>query len=285
MPVIYADVLIAVNWLVDDMLLSATACVLRLNVTKKRLLLAGLLGGVSGLLILLPPFSVTVSLLIKLLCACLLTLVAFPWRGIKIFAKTTTVFFIIAALFAGILSGIWLHTSGEMFLVRNGMVYFSISPLWIALFAAVSYGTVRIYDRLTRKNAPKNCEYTLHIENNGKQCTCRALYDTGLHLNEPFSGKPVIVVERKVIENLQDNVLVEALQLQDTISSQRSRGVRLIPYHSLGEKGLLPAFLPKTITICAMGQLPKDISGTYVAVTETLGRGEYRALIGNSVVS
>lgn len=284
MPVIYADVLIAVNWLVDDMLLSATACVLRLPLVKKRLLVAGLLGGVSGLLILLPPFSATVSLLIKLLSACLLTSVAFPWRGIKLFAKTTTVFFIIAALFAGILSGIWLHTSGELFLVRNGMVYFSVSPLWIALFAGISYGVVRIYDRLTRKNAPKNCEYTLHIENNGKQCTCRALYDTGLHLNEPFSGKPVIVVERKVIENLQDNVLAEALQTHATQTPQRLRGVRLIPYHSLGEKGLLPAFLPKTITICAIGQLPKDISGTYVAIAENLGRGEYRALIGNGLV-
>ncbi len=284
MPIIYADVLIAVNWLVDDMLLSATACVLRLPITKRRLLFSGLLGGVSGLLILLPPLPTTVTLLIKLLSACLITLVAFPWRGIKTFAKTTTVFFIIAALFAGILSGIWLHTSGEMFLVRNGVVYFSVSPLWIALFAGISYGTVRIYDRLTRKNAPQNCEYTLHIENNGKQCTCRALYDTGLHLNEPFSGKPVIVVERKVIENLHDDVLCEVLQLQETMASKNSRGVRLIPYHSLGAKGLLPAFLPKTITICATGQLPQDISGTYVAVTENLGRGEYRALIGNSLI-
>ena len=284
MPIIYVDVLIAVNWVVDDMILSATACVLHMPLAKKRLLFAGLLGGVSGLLILLPPFSVALSLLIKLISACLLTFFAFPWRGIKSFAKTTTVFFIIAALFAGILSGIWLHTSGEMFLVRNGIVYFSISPLWIALFAGISYGVVRMYDRLTRKNAPQNCEYILRIENNGKYCTCRALYDTGLHLNEPFSGRPVIVVERTVIEALEDTSLCSCLQFHDTLSSERSQGIRLIPYHTLENKGLLPAFLPKTVTVCAMGQSPRDISGTYVAVTENLGRGEYRALIGNSVV-
>lgn len=284
MPIIYADVLIAVNWLVDDMLLSATACVLRLTVTRRRLVFAGILGGLSGLLILLPPLSVAVSLLIKLLTACVLTLVAFPWQNIKTFVKTTTVFFIIAALFAGILSGIWLHTSGELFLVRNGMVYFSVSPLWIAIFAAISYGTVRVYDRFTRKNAPKNCEYMLHIENNGKQCTCRALYDTGLHLNEPFSGKPVIVVERNVVDNLQDKVLCEALQMGSAISQKNGHSIRLIPYHSLGNEGLLPAFLPQTITVQATGQSPRDISGVYVAVAENLGRGEYRALIGNGVV-
>ena len=280
MPIIYADILIAINWLIDDLILSATACVLRLTTTRRRLLLAGLLGGISGLIVLLPPQSVTVSLLIKLLCACVLTAVAFPWYGFRSFLKTTVVFFSIAAMFAGILSGIWLHTSGETFLVRNGMVYFSVSPLWLALFAGVSYGAVRVYNRFTRKNAPSNCEYTLVIEHGGKRCSCRALYDTGLHLNEPFSGKPVLVVEREVVFEVADEPLQEALLLRQTVGAGYCN-VRIIPYRALGNNGLLPAFMPKSITVHAAGKPPRDMSGAYVAVAENLGRGEFRALIGS----
>ncbi len=284
MPVVYVDVLIVINWIIDYILLSATACVLRIITSKKRMLFAAFLGGVSGCLILLPPLSVTISLLLKLFCAVVLTVTAFPWRSVKSLVKTTTVFFIISALFSGILSGIWLSTSGEMFQVRNGVVYFSVTPLLLAVLAGVSYVMVRIYDRFTRKRAPQNCEYTLFLELNGRFCSCRALLDTGLHLSEPFSGKPVIIVERSVLSSLVEKPLWEALGLQETMGAGTANGVRVIPYRALGNEGLLPAFSPSAVQIKTPGKAKRDITGVYVAATDDLGRGEYQALIGSDVL-
>lgn len=285
MPVIYLDVLIAVNWMIDSLLLSATARVLRLTPKRWRVVVGGFLGAVGACLIFLTNAPTLLVLVLHFFCACILIKTAFSFSKVSVYFKQTLVFYVISALFSGVVSALWSLTKSEAIYACNGVVYVDISPLLLTVFAVISYGVILLYEYLTRKRAPHGYEFFLYIDDGNGVCECRALYDTGMHVREPFSGRPVVIVEQAVIEPCLSTVLKEALCCTTTsVPSGMYTRLRFIPYRALGSDGLLPAFVPKHMTIKTDQNKLRDISGTYVAVSKDLGRGEYQALVGSDSI-
>ncbi len=272
MPVIYFDILIAVNLVIDYLLLSATSRILRLTPKRWRVLLGGLFGAVSACVIFLTTAPTLLILVLHFLSACILIKIAFPFSKVSVFFKQVLVFYVISALFSGIVTVLWSLTKSEVFYAYNGIVYFDISPLMLTVFAVISYATICLYEHITRKRAPFGYAFLLRIDDGNGVCECRALYDTGMHLTEPFSGKPVVIVEQAVV--------------RPYLSKEHGScaHMRVIPYRSLEIEGLLPAFVPHSLTVEASDRKQWDISGTYVALSNGLGRGDYQALIGSDVM-
>ncbi len=71
-------------------------------------------------------------------------------------------------------------------------------------------------------------------DENGKEYTLRVLYDTGNQLVSPYTGEPVMVISKELIEQLE--VSEKQLPLW-------------IPYHSIGGDGLLPAYRFHKLTL------------------------------------
>ena len=283
MPIIYLDVLIVLNWFIDYLLLSLTAHLLHLPPRRVRLVLGALVGGISSCQILLtvPP---TVSLLLHTLSAALIMRIAFPWHSAKGFLRQMVVFVCQSALLSGVATALWYLTGSEAVLTRNGVIYFDVSPLMLTVFALISYSVIRLYERLTRKRAPESAEYVLTVDTGEGVCECRALYDTGLHLREPFSGVPVIVICRRTLSPFLPDLPCETQpNSADTAVGTMPR-MRLIPYHTVSGEGLLTAFVPHRVTLRRRGEPSRDITGVYVALSETLDRGDYTALIGSDVI-
>lgn len=270
MPIIYLDILIAVNLVIDYLLLSATSRILRLTPKRWRLLLGGSVGAVSACLIFLTTAPIMLIVILHFLSACILIRIAFPFSNVSVFLKRVLVFYVISALFSGGVSALWSLTKSEAFYAYNGVVYFDISPLVLTAFAVVTYAILCLYEYITRKRMPHGISFLLRIDDGHGVCECRALYDTGMHLTEPFSGRPVVIVEEAV--------------LTPYLSDVRRMRMRVVPYRSLGTDGLLPAFVPRFLTIEGKDRRSKDISGTYVALSKGLDRGEYQALIGSDVM-
>lgn len=283
MPVIYLDVLIVLNWFIDYLLVSLTARLLRLPTRRFRLVLGALVGGVSACQIVLA-VPAAVSLLLHILSAALIMLIAFRWHSAKGFLREILVFFCMSALLSGVVTALWYLTGSEAVLTRNGVIYFDISPLMLTAFSLISYSVIRVYERLTRRYAPEKAEYVLTVDTGQGVCDCRALYDTGLHLREPFSGSPVIVVCRRALSPFLSDLPQELPPRGANATVCAARRMRLIPYKTVSGEGLLPAFSPRRVTLRKLGQPPRDITGVYVALSETLDRGEYTALIGSDVI-
>ena len=89
MTTVYLDVLIAVNWLIDDLLLSGCARLLHLPYRRGRLVLGSLFGGCCACVILLPPLPVYLSLAVKLVTAGIMALIGFPWLGVRAYLRQT----------------------------------------------------------------------------------------------------------------------------------------------------------------------------------------------------
>ena len=296
MPVIYIDVLLALNLFIDFLLLAATARVLRLPIRRWRMVAGALIGAASACLVFLPDPPAPLSLLIKLLSAAAIVAVAFRWNGPAAYIKRITVFFIISTVFAGLAFALWFFAAPAGFYVVNGVVYYDVPPLMLVALTLASYGAMCLYDRFTRKKAPAGGEYRLTVDVGSGPVTLRALYDSGNRLTEPFSGSPVIVVRagalltalpddwRRAVEAAGRGELPAASDAAGggTATAVRAR-LRMVPYHSVGGMGMLPAFRPVRVAAVAPGRGERDLTGVFVALCTDLGRGDYDALIGCDV--
>lgn len=275
MPTVYLDVLIALNWVIDGLLLSAVAEWLRLPTRRFRILLGGLFGGVCSCIIVLPTMPSIIRIALDTVMALVMIRIAFPYHGFRSFLKSTVWLFVISALFSGIVTLLSSWTEDERVIVNNGMVYADISPIALTVLSVISYTVIRLCERITRKRMPHG-EYRIRWDDGAGVCVGRALCDTGLHLREPFSNASVIIMERQTAYPFLREDIKAALS--ETTAHSR---VRMIPYQTVGGNGLLPAFRPRSVILERFGGEKREITGVYVALCDSLGRGEYDMLIGN----
>ncbi len=272
MMIVYADLLLAINWWIDFLLLVGVGRFAGCNARAWRLILGGLVGALSCFLLFLPPLSAGVSLGVKGLFAGLMLLVSFGFGSRRRFFKLLLLLFGLSAGLSGLSSALYHFAAPRNFYVSNGVVYYAVSPWLLLGLTLVCYGVLWLLERVSRRRMPQGCAYTVRIEHNEGSVCLRCLYDSGNHLIEPFSGRPVLVVERAALEGLM-------VLPRDTANLPPNGLWRVVPFDTLGGDGLLPAFAPdKVIALTAQGEVPL---ACYVAVCERLGQGEYQGLLGS----
>ncbi len=273
--VIYADVLLAVNWWVDFLLLLAVRRFMGLGARSWRLVLGALLGGVFSFSLFLPPIAAWLSLLLKLAAAGLMILTAFGWHDRRRFLRALLLLFGLSAGLSGLCSALYYFAAPRDLVVFNGVVYYAVSPWLLLGLTVLCYGVLWLFEVVIRRRAPREMHFKVRIRHADRSVLVNCLYDSGNHLTEPFSNRGVIVVERAAIEGL--------LPLPKNIEGLPPNGLwRVVPFDTLGGGGLLPAFSPTSVTaITPRGE--RLLSDCYVAVCERLGRGEYEGLIGSAL--
>lgn len=263
--VVYVDILFALNWWIDFLLLLAVRRWSGGSGKPWRLALGALVGAVSCLVLFLPPISVWLSLLIRLVAAAAMVLVAFGWQP-----RRVMLLFALSAALAGLCGALYFFLAPQGFYVFNGVVYFSVPPLLLVALTVVCYGILWLFEQLLRRRAPREHLFRVTITHADCSVTFSCLYDSGNHLTEPFSGKAVLAVERQVAERLLTYI---------PAVSDLPVGWRLIPYNTLGGNGLLPAFIPDSVAVISRGDT-HPLPSCYIAVCDSLGRGEYQGLMG-----
>jgi stage II sporulation protein GA (sporulation sigma-E factor processing peptidase) len=260
---VYIDVLIAVNLFINYFLLLGVAGFLSLRFRRLRLFLASLLGASYSLSILLPEISMPVSFLVKLAMAATIVLAAYPFNGLKQFFRELAAFYVMSFSFAGLMLALWYFIAPQGLIIKNSVVYFNISPLFLIVLTVVCYFVIRLINRVTGRQAPEGSFCTVKVEYNGKSAYFFGKVDTGNSLTEPFSNYPVMVVRRELIQSL--------------IPPEESGKIRLVPFHTVSGEGLLPAFRPDSLTLVC-GKHTYSIRNVYIAASKTR-LGEFDALI------
>ena len=273
--VIYADVLLAVNWWVDFLLLLAVRRFLGVGARPWRLILGALIGGVVSFSLFLPPIATWLSLIIKFAAAGLMILTAFGWRDRRRFARALFLLFGLSAGLSGLCSALYYFAAPRDLMVFNGVVYYAVSPWLLLGLTVLCYGVLWLFEMVARRRAPQGRDFKVRMSYGGRSVVLRCLYDSGNHLTEPFSNRPVVVVQRAAIDGL--------LPLPDNVEDLPPNGQwRVVPFDTLAGGGLLPAFLPdNVVAITPRGEC--SLGDCYVAVCERLGRGDYEGLIGSAL--
>lgn len=269
--VVYLDVLLAVNWVIDFLLLHAAARLTRTPYRGWRLVLGAAVGAAWCGTVLLPPLPALVIAALDAAGAVAMTATAFRFDGIGTLFRRAGVLFVLSAVLAGVAMAVYVFLAPADLQVINGVVYYQISPLLLIALTALSYALLCLWGRWTRRREPLGRHYRLRITRGERTVEVPALFDSGNGLTEPFSGAPVAVAEYGAVAAL----LSPAWQPPCPVPPA---GARLIPFSSVGGGGMLPAFRPDRLTV--VGEEGEwDRTGAWVAVCDTLG-SDTCALIG-----
>ena len=273
--IIYVDILLAVNWWVDFLLLLGVRRFAAFGARPWRLVLGALVGSLFSLVLLLPPMTAWLTLPLKLFAAAGMVLVAFGWHSRRRYIKAMLFLFGLSAGLAGLCSALYHFAAPRDLYVVNGVVYYDVSPWLLIGLTVFCYGLLWVFDQVMRRRAPADRDFIVRIHHGDETVSVHCLYDSGNHLVEPFSNRPVLVIERAAIENL--------LAVPENVEELPPNGSwRVVPFDSLGGSGLLPAFSPdRAVVFTAQGE--RVLDECYIAVCGRLGRGEYEGLIGSAL--
>lgn len=256
---IYADSLFLLNFTLNLYLLLLVNRSLYRTATGWRIFLGAIWGGVGYCLMFLLPVPMIIKVLFAAVCVSGGSLV-FVFRPIdaRAFFRLTEKLL----LYAVMLGGTFYLLMNHVKVFRNHMM--SI----VGILACGGIIMLLIYSRIgqAEKESRQPCVVELH--NGREQLRVQGIVDTGNSLTEPFSGKPVSVMDREVFEKLwkEEELLC---------------GFRAIPYRSVGcERGIMKGYEVPEIVI-EQGGVKKVCRNIYVGISEgkVSSAGNYQILV------
>lgn len=235
METIYLDRLFVLNFIIDYLILIASARICGIYMRRGRYALAAALGALYAVISLFPEAEILTELPLKLLSGLLLAAVSF--HGEKKFLRCTLVFFAVSALFGGALWALSMENDGRLYLP------FSFSTLLISF--ALIYAVMSLIFRRSALSASKRI-LRVRLQSGGSEVSFFALRDSGNTLFDPISGAGVVIISPSVA-----NGLFGACDWTNAADAAlRHSGMRLIPYSAVGtESGLMAAFRPDLLEL------------------------------------
>ena len=267
--VVYADILIFINIIVNYFLLKACALITGYNSKTSRIITASFIGGLFSLFIYMENISGLINLLIKIIFMTIITLTAFRIRSLKSFLKILVSFLIVNIIFGGIMLTINIFIIPESALYNNGIVYFDIDILSLTITSACCYAIINIISLFIKSKTPEKSVYSLRITYQNKTAECKALFDSGNTLCDCFSGRPVIIAEKSFLSKIIDTDKIE-----------EAEKFRIIPYSTINGNGTLSSFMADKTEIYLSDKW-LNIDNVFIAVTDRkIISSDYSALFG-----
>ncbi len=244
-PIVYADVTFLVNFTMDYTILWATSKLAGREASHWRLAGVAVLGGIYGVGNLLSYLSVLYSWPAKILFSIIMVTLAIPLRGWIDFRKAMLGFYGISFVAAGATIALSYQINQ-----LGGSQDFSV--WW--LFGGISCAVLLGYQGeryLAGKVIPALLKHQVELHFGSRMCRGEGFLDTGNHLRDPLTRRPVVVAEyrllrdcipadcRAVMENMHDQTDILAALGNSTWANR----LRLIPFTSLGQKnGMMVGF-------------------------------------------
>lgn len=219
MPVIYADLVWLVNFVMDAVLLVGCAWVAKRKTSLVRILLGAFVGSMYAMLLFLPPLSALTTWPGKAVASLLMVWVAVPPRSWLDLARNCALYYFVAFVFAGAAVALNYAIPGVSVaggtLVGGKQLAFLTSAKSLALLIAIPLGGGLIHAVLDRARRLHRLRASLHeVEVVLGNQTVRfvGLADTGNQLRHPLTGRPVCLVDLEVLQALLPSTLVQALR-------------------------------------------------------------------------
>ena len=234
--VVYADVLLFLNTIVNYYIVALTGKVCSVNKKWYRYVFAAFVGALFSFYIFLPKLNFILELIIKLVCSAFVVLAGFGFENIKKFARRSVIFYLISFLYAGLMLAFWNIFKPNGMVIHNSVVYFNISPLILIVLSAIFYAILvifkRIYSHKIRNTAC--CEIEIFFE--GKSVKFPAIIDTGHSVGDLFSDSEIIFLSEGKAKKLFP--VTDPLFLDEKIKKR----YRAIPCKTVDGTAILNAF-------------------------------------------
>lgn len=236
--VIYLDVLLLTNFALTLLFLLAAGLLAGVECRAGRLLLGGAAGAASSLALLAPEAPDAAALLYKVSTAALTVAAAYGWPGSRCFARLVGWFCAGNLLLAGALLLPGAQTN-------NGCIYLPLSPG--ALLAGAGGVVLAVQGVLRFLGRGGGQVFLARLTVADTALDVRAFFDTGFSVQEPLSGRAVVLVRLDAVP-LPAGVraYLDACLAGVGAEPRPEWGVRFVPCQTVAGHCLLPA-LPATL--------------------------------------
>jgi len=230
--VLYADVLLAINFSMDFLSLFLCSIFLHLKIRRLRMILSSLFGAFYALIQMLVDLNGALTVLCSFIVAIIMIVIAFSYNSVKRTAICAVVYFFVSSVLGGIMSLLYTALNSILSGFIKSYSYeqaYNVARLWIvvSLTAIISVVFSKI---LVSKKDVKNAELTVTIGTEKYELS--GLLDSGNLLKDPLTGRCVILVSEK------SNVGSQIEKIDDIYK-------RYIPYSDINGEGLLKGVIPK----------------------------------------
>ncbi|MCI8623496.1 MAG: sigma-E processing peptidase SpoIIGA [Provencibacterium sp.] len=281
--IVYVDVLIVLNFIVNYLLLAVSARLCAGSCARWRLALAALIGAAASLCLFLPPGPGWVNAAFKLGLSALLAAVAGSYRGWRGYLKRLFMLLAASFVFAGFMLFITLLSGGRAGIFQNGVYYFPISGTKLLVGCMAAYAGMTLYQKLFKRSMAAQESYRVFLSAQGKTVELWGEMDSQNRLIDLFSGTPVAVGPRALLEPILPEAVRSALA-GDYTASAEAGGVRMIPCTTVAGAGLLPAFRPERMLL-ENGPERIEVTDVYIAVAAGQDGAGIKKLILNPALT
>ncbi|MEE1006031.1 MAG: sigma-E processing peptidase SpoIIGA [Acutalibacteraceae bacterium] len=273
--VVYADILVILNLIVDYFLLSASAAILRVKLSVFRQLASAAVGAFSSLYVFAPDLGLFFDLVFKAVICAVMVLCAFGFGGAKRFFRSAGVLFLVTCGFGGIMTAVWIVFRPKGMTVVNPVVYFNISPAVLIGASVITYLLFMLMKAIFSRTSElaDRCEITVTAEE--KSITMDAIVDTGNSIKDYLSGSEVIIADGEFVKVLlgSDNPVTDI---------RLKKRYRILPLSTVSGGGTLDGFRCDSAVI-SDGERTVKLEKPILAVSKTPLRDDYQAIVNPEI--
>lgn len=267
--VIYADVIVLENTIVNLFLLMVTMKSIRHKYKMASILSAAFVGGLYTMVLFMPKkLLVLTSFPSQILVAYLMIRLTSGKMKFISHMKILVLFF----LFTFMLSGIcFLFSMKQNFYILGSsfeIEHYSIKYILLSIMVIYIIGS-RIIDYIKERNFINNYNFKISFEIDGENYEISSFLDTGNELKEPVTNLPCILIEKDIIKNIDF----------------KGKSVYYVPYNAIGFGGNLEGIRINNILVNGRGISDKRIDAIVCPCKEKLSKeNEFNALLSRGIV-
>ncbi len=271
-PVVYIDVLFFLNFIINSVLFLLTGMIVSEKVKIIRLMGVSAFASIYTVLVFVPSVSFLTSGLGKILFSGVSIRLLFGKMRFGKLVKDTLIFLTLSFGLAGTVFALFFLTGLGTKLgavMSGGEFYFNIDITYLLSGAILFYLLVAVFSE-NCKTVLSECELIKEavLENKGKKIAFKILVDTGCHLKEPVSARPVIIVPLSLGQKICEcpNGLKNFFENEKKQEEFSGEGLKIIPFYTVtGQWEIMPGFEAEKLVVDGKTYETKDF---VVAVTE-----------------
>ena len=240
---IYLDIVFLENALMNYIILYATGFVQKRKMKNFKLIISSVLGALYAIISYLKIIPIYSTLFMKILLSVIMIYVAFNNENAKQLLKNLLLFYLASFVIGGCALAMLYMISPKRVSFQNGVLV-GTYPMKITLIAGlVGFFIIQYSFSLNKRQMKiKDLLCELEIVVNNKKVKMKGYIDSGNTLKDPISKKPVIIVEKEVMQEIVD--------VNKLVGGDENLKIRLIPFKSIGKQnGMLIGIRPEYVKI------------------------------------
>lgn len=201
---IYIDLVLFLNFAFDFILLLSVSTILKRNANINRIITGSFIGSLSILLLFININNVTLFIF-KLIISVLMIITSFGYKNVRYFIKNMTFFYMSSIVLGG-----FLYLLNIQFSYKNEGLVFYHNGLSINFIMLIILSPIIIYIYIKQCKSLKhnyNNYYKIDIHYKNETKKINSFLDTGNKLVTPYNKSPVILVNKKIFHNIDENYI------------------------------------------------------------------------------